>query len=77
MHHENSSLVCQRARVAIGKGFVICALLGLIGCGPKKGVAENSGADDSAGKTPATVQAAAQVLDLSTIPCRRRLVITS
>ena len=68
MHLENSSLVCQRARVAIRKGFAICALLGLVGCGPKKGSAENSGADESAGKTPATVQEAARVLDLSAIP---------
>ena len=68
MHLENSSLVCQRARVAIRKGFAICALLGLVGCGPKKGSAENSGLDQSASKTPATVQEAAQVLDLSAIP---------
>ena len=68
MHVENSSLVCQRTRTAIGKGFAICALLGLLGCGPKKGSAENSGADESASKTPATVQEAAQVLDLSAIP---------
>lgn len=68
MHLENSSLICQRARVTMGKGFAICALLGLVGCGPKKGSAENSGADESVGKTPATVQEAARVLDLSAIP---------
>ncbi len=48
------------------RGLAICALLGLVGCGPKKGSAEKSGADESASKTPATVQEAAQVLDLST-----------
>ena len=70
MHLENSSLVCRRARAAIGQGFAICALLGLLGCGPKKGATENSGADESSGKaqTPATVLEAAKVLDLSTIP---------
>jgi len=68
MHLENSSLVCQRARVAIRKCFAICALLGLVGCGPRKGSAENSGADETVGKTPATVQEATRVLDLSAIP---------
>src|SRR5678816_1584044 len=68
MHLENSPFVRQRTLVAMGKGFAICALLGFVGCGSKKGSAESAGADESAGKTPATVQEAAQVLDLSTIP---------
>jgi hypothetical protein len=70
MHFENSPFVSQRTRVAIaiGKSFAICTLFGLVGCGPKKGSAESSGADEPAGKTPATVQEAAQVLDLSAIP---------
>jgi hypothetical protein len=68
MHLENSPFVRQRTLVAMGKGFAICALLGFVGCGSKKGSAESAGADESAGKTPATVQEAARVLDLSTIP---------
>jgi hypothetical protein len=68
MNLENGQLDWQWARCTIGRGFAICALLGLFGCGPKKSSTENSGADQSASKTPATVHEAAQVLDLSTIP---------
>jgi hypothetical protein len=68
MHLEYWRFDRQRAHCAIGTGFAIFTLLGLLGCGPKKNSTENSGADQSASKTPATVQEAAQVLDLSTIP---------
>jgi len=70
MHPVNSPFVSQRTRIAIGNVFVICAFLGLLGCGSEKGSADNSGANESTGKpqTPATVQDAAQVLDLSAIP---------
>jgi len=61
---------CSPVPATFEKIIVICALVGLVGCGPKKGSAENSGTGESAGKmqTPATVREAAQVLDLSTIP---------
>ena len=70
MHLEHPLLVRQHARVALWQGLTICALFALVGCGPKKGSAENPGGDDkSAAKTtPATVQEAAQVLDLSALP---------
>ena len=47
--------------------FVVCALGCLFGCGAKKGAAENTTSDDAI-KTPATVEQAARVLDLSTFP---------
>jgi hypothetical protein len=54
-------------RTVVGKVFVACALGCLFGCGAKKGSADNA---TSAGviKTPATVEQAAKVLDLSTFP---------
>ncbi len=51
----------------MGTVFVACALGCLFGCGPKKGAAENT-ASAEAIKTPATVEQAAQILDLSTFP---------
>ena len=57
--------LCSRA--VIGKVFLICALGCLFGCGAKKGEAEETTAADAI-KTPATVEQAARVLDLSTFP---------
>ena len=51
----------------MGKVFVACALGCLFGCGAKKGEAENTTSADAI-KTPATVEQAARVLDLSTFP---------
>jgi hypothetical protein len=47
--------------------FVVCALGCLFGCGSKKGAAENTTSADAI-KTPATVEQAARVLDLSMFP---------
>jgi hypothetical protein len=49
------------------KVFVVCALGCLFGCGSKKGTAEETTSAD-ANKTPATVEQAAKVLDLSAFP---------
>ena len=51
----------------MGKVFVACALGCLFGCGAKKGAAENTTSADAI-KTPATVEQAAKILDLSTFP---------
>jgi hypothetical protein len=53
------------SRTVLGKVFVACALGCLFGCGTKKGAPENTTSDDAI-KTPATVEQAARVLDLST-----------
>jgi hypothetical protein len=47
--------------------LVACALGCLFGCGPKKGGAQDASSADAI-KTPATVEQAAQILDLSTFP---------
>jgi hypothetical protein len=47
--------------------FVVCALGCLLGCGAKKGTAGDTDSADAI-KTPATVEQAAKVLDLSTFP---------
>ena len=49
------------------KFFVACALGCLFGCGAKNGAAEDTTSADAI-KTPATVEQAARVLDLSTFP---------
>ena len=54
-------------RTVMGKVFVACALGCLFGCGAKKGEAENTTSADAI-KTPATVEQAAKILDLSTVP---------
>ena len=51
----------------IGKVLAACALVCLSGCGPKKGATDNTTSDGPIQK-PATVEQAAQVLDLSTFP---------
>jgi hypothetical protein len=49
------------------KVFVACALGCLFGCGAKNGAANDTSAEGSL-KTPATIEQAAKVLDLSTFP---------
>jgi len=49
----------------MGKVFVVCALCCLFGCGPKKAATEDSTSADAI-KTPATVEQAARIFDLST-----------
>jgi hypothetical protein len=61
------SVVYFRSRTVMRKIFVACALGCLVGCGAKKGTAENTTSDEGI-KTPATVEQAAAVLDLSTFP---------
>lgn len=55
------------SRTVMGKFFVACALGCFFGCGPKNGAAENTSSGDAI-KTPATVEQAARILDLSTFP---------
>ena len=55
------------SRSVIGKILVVCALVCFLGCGSKKGSAEDTSSAD-ANKAPATVEEAARVLDLSTFP---------
>jgi hypothetical protein len=55
------------SRIVMKKVFVACALGFLFGCGAKNGAA-NDATSDGAIKTPATVEQAAKVLDLSTFP---------
>ena len=57
--------LCSRA--VMKKVVVACALGFLFGCGAKKGTAEDTTSADAI-KTPATVEQAARVLDLSTFP---------
>ena len=54
-------------RTVMKKVFLVCALGCLFGCGSKKGPAEETTSADAI-KTPATVEEAARVLDLSTFP---------
>jgi hypothetical protein len=51
----------------MAKVLVACALVGLSGCGPKKGATDNTISDGPI-QLPATVEQAAQILDLSTFP---------
>jgi hypothetical protein len=51
----------------MGRIFVACALACFLGCGAKKGTAEDT-ASAEAVKTPATVEQAAKVIDLSNFP---------
>ena len=57
--------LCRRTLVE--KVFVVCALGFLFGCGAKNQAADDTNAADAI-KTPATVEQAARVLDLSTFP---------
>ena len=55
------------SRTVMEKVFVVCALGCLFGCGAKNGAADDTTSADAI-KTPATVEQAARVLDLSTFP---------
>jgi hypothetical protein len=55
------------SRTVMEKVFVACAVACFFGCGSKKGSAEDTASADAI-KTPATVEQAAKVLDLSTFP---------
>src|SRR5262249_59204832 len=60
-------LVYFCSRTVTERILVACAVGCLFGCGAKKGAAENTDSTDAI-KTPATVEQAARVLDLSTFP---------
>src|SRR6266496_6239815 len=62
---NNAAYLCSR--IATEKVLVACALVCLFGCGSKKGSAEETTSVDAI-KTPATVEQAAGLLDLSTFP---------
>jgi hypothetical protein len=62
---DNVVYLCSRT--VAGKVFVACTLGCLFGCGAKNGSAENTTSADVI-KTPATVEQAAKILDLSTTP---------
>ena len=62
---DNVIYLCSRT--VMGTVFVACVFGCLFGCGAKKGTAENTTSADAI-KTPATVEQAAKVLDLSTFP---------
>jgi hypothetical protein len=55
------------SRTVIEKIFVACAFVCLLGCGAKNHAADDTTSGDAV-KTPATVEQAARVLDLSTFP---------
>jgi len=61
------NLVHLCSRTVMGKFFVTCAFCCLFACGPKKAATEDSTSADAI-KTPATVEQAARILDLSTFP---------
>ena len=61
------NVVHLSSRTVMGKVFVACALGCLFGCGQKNRAAEDPNSSDAI-KTPATVEQAAKVLDLSTFP---------
>jgi len=62
---NNAAYLCSR--IATEKVLVACGLVCLFGCGSKKGSAEETTSVDAI-KTPATVEQAARLLDLSTFP---------
>jgi hypothetical protein len=62
---DNEIYLCSRT--VTGKVFVACALGCLFGCGSKNQAADDTTSADAI-KTPATVEQAARVLDLSTFP---------
>jgi len=55
------------SRTLVGNVFVACALGCLLGCGAKNRAADDTSSADAT-KTPATVEEAARILDLSTFP---------
>src|SRR6266481_3386601 len=60
-------IVYLYSRTVMEKIFVACALGCVFACGAKKGAADETDSADAI-KTPATVEQAARVLDLSTFP---------
>ena len=60
-------IVYLYSRTVMEKIFVACALGCVFACGAKKGAADDTDSADAI-KTPATVEQAARVLDLSTFP---------
>ncbi len=62
---DKAVYLCSRA--VMGKVFVACVLGCLFGCGSKNQAADDTTSADAI-KTPATVEQAARVLDLSTFP---------
>ena len=62
---DNVVYLCSRT--VMGKFFVTCAFCCLFACGPKKAATEDSTSADAI-RTPATVEQAARILDLSTFP---------
>src|SRR5581483_4031622 len=59
-----NKIVLLQSRTVINKIFLVCVLGFFFGCGAKKEVTD----DSESIKTPATVEQAARVLDLSTFP---------
>ena len=55
------------SRIVMKKIFAVCVVACFLGCGSKKGSAEDTTSADAI-KTPATVEQAAKILDLSTFP---------
>src|SRR6188474_2073287 len=55
------------SRIVLKKIFAVCALACFLGCGAKKGSADDTTSPDS-NKPPATVEEAAKALDLSNFP---------
>ncbi len=62
-----TNVVYLCSRIVIGRLVVACAVCSLFGCGAKNGSANDTSAEGAI-KTPATVEQAAKVLDLSTFP---------
>src|SRR6266496_932945 len=62
---NNAAYLCSR--IATEKVFVVCVIGCLFGCGSKNQAADDTTSADAI-KTPATVEQAARVLDLSTFP---------
>ena len=60
-------IVCLCSRTVMRKVFVACALSCFLGCGAKNQAADDTSSADVI-KTPATVEQAAKILDLSTFP---------
>src|SRR6266566_7271286 len=62
-----NKVVCLCSRAVMTKAFVACVFGCLFGCGSKNQAAEDTTSADAI-KTPATVEQAAKLLDLSTFP---------
>src|SRR4051812_21661863 len=68
MSPKHLSLAPRTTRLLLSSSAALCALLVLVACGPKKTAAQHSVAEEPVAKSPATVQEATRVLDLSTFP---------